>query len=57
MSIDLDAIRGRHAAMQRHYDDGDEAEFSLAAAEAIDDVPTLLAEIERLQHRRGEHGE
>lgn len=48
MAIDLDAIRRRHGDLMRHYDDGDEAEFSLAAVVAIDDVPALLAEVQRL---------
>lgn len=46
MSIDLDAIRARHAEMRRHLDAQDEAEFSQAAVEALGDVPALLAELE-----------
>ncbi len=54
MSIDVDAIRRRHAEMQRHYDAQDEGEFSLAATEALDDVPALLGEIEHLTKAHAE---
>lgn len=47
-TIDLAAIRERHADIQRAYDDGDGAEMEVAAAMALDDVPALLAEVERL---------
>lgn len=46
--FDIEAIRGRHTTMQGHFDAQDEGEFSIAATEALDDVPALLAEIERL---------
>jgi hypothetical protein len=57
MNVALSAIRQRHADMQRRLDEQDEAEFSLAAAEAIDDVPALLAEVDRLgaQIQRAQH--
>lgn len=47
MSLDLDAVRSRHAAYEKsHAYDGS---FACCSAHAsADDVPALLAEVERL---------
>ena len=56
MSIDLAAIRQRLDDMQRHYDQQDEAEFSLAATESLEanDLRDLLDEVAALRARLGD---
>lgn len=46
--LDIDAIRARHAEAERHIAAGDEVEATIALDAVADDVPLLLAAVERL---------